>query len=163
MLSTLQSRPEPGPGDLGHFSLHVVSRLQLSAIREPPAGRPVWLQISLLFFFFSFPAFCVCLAKLMWPGKRKKVVVKWEGMALSNRERYSTFVLSEKPVASQPTTSQAISGMGTGDDTTTLIPKKNDRDSPYPSSRALCQRLALCAAEPCPQPLENGGIFICIL
>lgn len=77
--------------------------------------------------------------------KEKKSGGKWEGRALKNREGYSSFFLSEKPVPSQPTTSQTdpgVSGKGTGGTVASPIPEKNHSNCHHPSSHAPCQRLA---------------------
>lgn len=112
-----------------------------------------WLQISLSL-FFSFPAFYVCSAKLMW--QKKKGGGEWEGRELGKREMYSTFFLSDRETIGFPAkTPQAIPARRTGDYITTLIPKRSRQDCHRPSSCTLCH-LTL------PSTSQEGGIFICI-
>lgn len=109
MLSTLQSRLELCLGNLGHFSSHIVPRLQLAASPQPLTWRPLWLRIAPLFsFLFSLhSAFCVCSAKLLWPGKRKMVLVSRREWSWVSMRYTAVFFLLEKLLVSQPRTISA--------------------------------------------------------
>lgn len=91
MLSTLQSGPEPCPGDLGRFSSRVPSYLGCNRLRLGNLSHDAhsWLQMAPLFFHSLLS---VCSAELMCPH-REKSGGEWEKREWSQPETHKDLLL----------------------------------------------------------------------